>query len=108
LALNSKSGKRDNRFAVVMCLSFALGMAVALVVFFLWRSRPEHLQPAAVAAALVVCPPFILSYAIGAIPDSAFALVLGAGTIIFANAFLYAGVAAGIYAVVTMVRKRKV
>jgi hypothetical protein len=91
-----------------MCLSFALGMAVALIVFFLWRSHPEAFQPAAIAAALVVCPPFILSYAIGAIPDSAFALVLGAGTIIFANASLYAGVAAGIYAIVTMVSKKKV
>ncbi len=91
-----------------MCLSFALGMAVALIVFFLWRSHPEAFQPATIAAALVVCPPFILSYAIGAIPDSAFALVLGAGTIIFANASLYAGVAAGIYAIVTMVSKKKV
>ncbi len=91
-----------------MCLSFALGMAVALIVFFLWRSHPEDFHPVAAAVALVVCPPFILSYAIAATPDSAFALVLGAGTIVFANAFLYAGVAAGIYAVVTMVGKRKV
>ena len=91
-----------------MCLSFALGMAVALVVFFLWRFHPEDFQPVLAAAALVICPPFILSYAIGAIPDSAFALILGAGTIIFANAILYAGAAAGIYAVVTLLSKKKV
>ena len=108
MALTSRPGKRDNRFTIVLCLSFALGMAVALVVFFLWRFHPEDFRPVLAVAALVVCPPFILSYAIGAIPDSAFALILGAGTIVFANAFLYAGVASGIYAVVTMLSKRKV
>jgi hypothetical protein len=91
---------------MVMGLSFALGVLVALVVFFLWRAHPEAFQNWPAAAALVVCPPFILSYAIGPIPDSAFALVLGVGTIILANAFLYAGVAAGVYAVLTVAGKR--
>ncbi len=104
---NSQSGASHKRFVLVMCLSFALGMVVALVVFFLWRAHPVDFQPWAGAAALLACPPFILSYAIGATPDSDFALVLGVGTILLANAFLYAGVAAGIYAVVTVVRKRK-
>ena len=91
-----------------MSLSFVLGMVVALVVYFLWRSQPANFQHlAAAVAALVVCPPFVLSYAIGPTPDSAFAIVLGVGTIIFANAFLYAGVAAGIYAVLTLRKKRK-
>ncbi len=91
----------------MMCLSFALGTVVALVVFFQWRSHPEDFQRlSAAAVALVVCPPFILSYAIGPASDSAFAIVLGVGTIVFANAFLYAGVAAGIYAVLTAINKK--
>ena len=89
-----------------MFLSFALGMAVALAVYFLWRSNPANFQHWSAAAALVVCPPFVLSYAIGATPDSAFAIVLGVGTIVFANACLYAGVAAGVYAVLTMRTKK--
>ena len=106
--MNSQSGQSDNRFAAVMSLSFVLGMVVALAVYFLWRSHPANFQHlSAAAAALLVCPPFVLSYAIGPTPDSAFAIVLGVGTIIFANAFLYAGVAAGIYAVLTLRRKRK-
>ena len=86
-----------------MVASFALGMLVALGVYLLWISRAANLS----AAVLVVCPPFILSYAIAAAPDSTFAVVLGVGTIIFANGCLYAGVAAGIYAAVTALKKRK-
>ena len=106
-SLNSQSGKNGNRFVIVMFLSFALGMVVALVVYFLWRSHPADFQHWSATAALVVCPPFVLSYAIGATPESDFALVLGVGTIVVANAFLYAGVAAGIYAVWTVLSKRK-
>ncbi len=91
-----------------MCLSFVLGMAVALGVYFLWRAHPENFQySSAAAAALAVCPPFVLSFAFGPTPESALALVLVAGTIVFANAFLYAGVAAGIYAALTLRKKRK-
>jgi hypothetical protein len=85
-----------------MFCSFVLGLMVGLAVYFLWMSRAANLS----AAVLIVCPPFILSYAIGAAPDSAFAAVLGAGTIILANGFLYAGVTAGIYAAGTMFRNR--
>ena len=104
--MNSQSGTSHRRFVMVLCLSFTLGVVVALVVFFLWRAHPADFQNWSAAAALLVCPPFVLSYVIGPTPDSAFALVLGVGTIILANAFLYAGVAAGVYAVVTMVGKK--
>jgi hypothetical protein len=107
LKSNSQSVQSHRRFVVVMFLSFVLGMAVALAVYFLWRTHPAGFQHLSTAAALVVCPPFVLSYAIGATPDSAFVIVLGVGTIVFANACLYAGVAAGIYAVLTMRRKKK-
>ncbi len=92
-----------------MVLSFGLGLAVALGVYLFWRSHAAVMQSEAVfkAVALTVCPPFILSVAIGPRPDSGLELVLTAGTILFANAFLYAGVAAGLYAVVTMLGRRK-
>ena len=104
----SPSGKRDNRFVLVLFLSFALGVVVGMVVFLLWRSHPADFRNWTAVVALVVCPPFILSYAIAATPDSAFAIVLGVGTIIFANGCLYAGVAAGMYAVLTVIRKKRV
>ena len=106
--MNSQTGKTKDRFLVVMSLSFVLGMAVALGVYFLWRSHPENFHHfSAAAAALAVCPPFVLSFAFGPAQESDLALVLIVGTIVFANAFLYAGVAAGIYAVLTLRRKRK-
>jgi hypothetical protein len=105
--LNLKSGESAKRFVFVMVLSFVLGVVVGWMVFFLWRSHPADFQHWSAAAAFVICPPFVLSYAIGAAPDSAFALVLGVGTILFANGFLYAGVAAGIYAVVTVLAAKR-
>jgi hypothetical protein len=88
-----------------MFCSFVLGLMVGLAVFLFWRSHGANLQPAPKAMILVVCPPFILSYAIGSAPDSAFAAVLGMATIVLANGFLYAGVAAGMYAVMTMLAR---
>ena len=94
---------------MVMVLSFVLGMAVALGVYLVWRSHagsPQN-QGLFTAIALTICPPFILSFAIGPKPDSDLALVLTVGTILLANGCLYAGVAAGLYAVVTVVTKKK-
>jgi len=84
-------------------------MAVALGVYFAWRSHvvPPGLQAIFTAIALFVCPPFVLSFAVGPAPDSDLALTLVVGTIIFANAFLYAGVAAGGYFVVTTVMRKR-
>lgn len=96
------SAGSNRRVVVVMIASFVLGMLVALAVYLSWVSHAANLS----AWVLIVCPPFILSYAIAAAPDSAFAVVLGVGTIIFANGCLYAGVAAGVYAAVTLLATR--
>jgi hypothetical protein len=98
------SEPKDKHLKGVLLGSFGLGMAVALVVYFAWRRHlvPPDLYGMFSAIALSVCPPFVLSFAIGPAPDSNLALGLVVGTIVFANAFLYAGVAAGGYAVATM------
>ena len=100
--VTSPQAPSHRRVVGVLAVSFALGMAVGLAVYLLWVSRGASLS----TAVLVVCPPFILSYAIAANPDSAFAVVLGLATIIFANGCLYAGVAAGIYAAATLLATR--
>jgi hypothetical protein len=104
--LNSLPAKSNRRFVVIMICSFMLGMGVGLAVYFFWRAHAAYLRPASNSMVLVVCPPFILSYAIGPVPDSAFSAVLGVGTIVLANGFLYAGVTAGIYAMRKLPRKR--
>jgi hypothetical protein len=94
---------------MVLSLSFVLGMAVALAVYFAWRINVGELQAHGflTAMALIICPPFVLSLVIGPIPDSDLALVLTVGTIVFANAFLYAGAAAGGYFIFTLITKKR-
>jgi hypothetical protein len=105
----TQSQKTDNaNLAMVLSLSFVLGMAVALAVYFAWRLNAGELQAHGflTAIGLIICPPFVLSLVIGPIPDSDLALVLVVGTIVFANAFLYAGAAAGGYFIFTLITKK--
>jgi hypothetical protein len=105
----ARGRSKENRLVIVLSFSVVLGMAVALGVYYAWTSgviAPGLEHPLTVAA-LVFCPPFILSLAVAPKPDSALAFVLVVGTIIFANAFLYAGVAAGAYFVVSIFVGRK-
>jgi hypothetical protein len=99
---------KDKYLKAVLAGSFGLGIIVALLVFFAWRLHvvPPDLYGMFSAVALLVCPPFVLSFAIGPGPDSDLALGLVVGTIVLSNAFLYAGVAAGIYAVMAVVLRR--
>jgi hypothetical protein len=102
--LNPQLQKADDRFVIAMSLSFVLGMAVGLATYLLWKLNavPVQLHGVFNTLALVVCPPFILSYVAAATPDSGMATALVSGTVVMANAFLYTGVAAGIYHVVIL------
>jgi hypothetical protein len=108
--LNQLRRTDNDSLLLVLSLSFVLGMAVALAVYFVWRLNVADLHSHGFlsAIALIVCPPYILSLVIGPIPDSDLALVLTVGTIVFANAFLYAGVAAGGYFIFTVMAKKRV
>lgn len=101
--------RRENYLVTVLSLSLVLGMAVALAVYLGWTSGviPRSLGHPLTVLALIVCPPFVLSLVVAPNPDSALALTLVVGTIVFANAFLYSGVAAGLYFVVSVVVRRK-
>ncbi len=100
---------KENYLVTVLGVSAVLGMAVAVAVYFAWKSHaiaPAWQGPFN-ALGLFVCPPFILALAINPIPDSDLALALVVGTIIFANAALYAGVASGGYFLVTVFGRQK-
>ncbi len=98
---------RTDHLVTVLSLSFVLGMAVGLGVYFLWGARAGELSLWLTVATIAICPPFILSVSVGSVPGYDLSLVLLVGTIAFANAFLYAGVAAGLYAVVSHLVKPK-
>ena len=87
--------RRDETFVIVMSMTAVLGMAVALVLIFLWRNHPAAVTHDGVYyLAVVLCPPFFLVGVVTAMAESTLAVVLTAGTIVFANGSLYAGVAA--------------
>lgn len=104
----TENAPKENHLLTVLSLASVLGMAVAIGVYLAWSHGV--LQPAfhdaASAVALFFCPPFILSIVVGPTADADLAEALVIGTIVFANAFLYAGVAAGGYFVVNLMRKR--
>jgi hypothetical protein len=105
----AQPARKENHLMTVISLSLVLGMAVALAIYFAWRL---HVVPAQLigpfnAIALLVCPPFVLSLVFGPATDSELSLGLIVGTIIFANAVLYAGVAAGAYFLFTTVLRKR-
>ncbi|MGC2109719.1 MAG: hypothetical protein WA655_09390 [Candidatus Korobacteraceae bacterium] len=108
MSVPQSSRSKENYLVMVLSVSFVLGMAVAVGVYFLWRSQvvSPALHSLFTGTALFVCPPFILSFVVGATPDSDLAWVLLVGAMVFGNGFLYAGVATGIYAAVTMLLPR--
>ena len=89
---------RSDTLTILMSVTVVLGMAVALVLIFLWRSYPATMtQNGAYHLAVALCPPFFLVGVVSAMTESTLAVVLTAGTIVVANGSLYAGLAALIY-----------
>ena len=105
-----QSAGKENYLLTVLSVAFVLGIAVAIAVYVAW-SRGVLAAPGqglSSVIGLLFCPPFILTVAVGPTAEPDLASVLVVGAIIFANACLYAGVAAGGYYVVElMVRRRK-
>jgi hypothetical protein len=106
------SGKKpgETYLVLVLALSTVCGMAVSIAVYYGWSKGAilPGLRHPLTATSLLFCPPFILSLEVAPVADSPLSLTLVLGTIIFANAFLYAGVAAALYSVVsTMVKHRR-
>lgn len=99
---------RDDAFVVVMSVTVVLGMVVGLVLVFLWRSHPATMaQSGTYRLAVVLCPPFFLVNVVAAMTESTLAVVLTAGTIVFANGSLYAGVAALAYWAMSIPRRSR-
>jgi len=107
--VTQQPASKDNYLVTVLSISFVLGMGVAIGIYTAWRSGAiaPGFHTALSALSLFVCPPFVLSVAVGPAPAAGFALTLIVGTIVLANAFLYAGVAAGGYFVVSVMVKKK-
>ena len=107
--MQGPEGKEDY-LLTVLSISFVVGMAVAICIYLAWRSGAiaPGFPNALSALSLLVCPPFILAFIVGPATDTGLALALVAGTVVLANGFLYSGVGAGGYFIMTrMVRKKR-
>jgi hypothetical protein len=103
----SPSGyKRNDAFIVVLSFTLVAGMIVGLALCGLWRYHPSLLTGQARVAAVAICPPFLLAQVLEATTDSTLALIMTIGTIVFANAFLYAGLASFAYFLATVFLRR--
>ena len=105
------SAGANNRFLkAVLFGSFGLGMAVPWLCTLCGGSiRFRRVSYSLFSALALFGLPSLrsLSFAAGPAPDSGLALGLVVGTIVFANGFLYAGVAAGIYAAMVALLRRE-
>jgi hypothetical protein len=93
---------RNQSLVIVVSLTVVAGMAIALVVILLWTKYPALVAGGAgMRAAIGLCPPFMLVQVVGGTNDSTMGLIITTGTIVIANASLYAGLAAFVYWVMT-------
>ncbi len=100
---------RDKYFLTVLSLAFFVGVAIAIGVYVAWVRGilPPALSGGVSAVALLFCPPYILTIAVGPMADAQLMAAVTVGSIVFGNGFLYAGVAAGLYYVVRLILNRK-
>ncbi len=93
---------RKNRiFLVLIAFAFLVGVAVAVALCWMWRYHPGTITPEIRVAAVAVCPPFLLAQILEDMAESPLTLFMTLFTIVFANGFLYAGLASFVYFLVT-------
>jgi hypothetical protein len=100
--------RKENHLVTILSIAIVLGMAVAIAIYLAWSHGmlPPAFHGAASMAALFLCPPYILSIAVGPTAEADLMVVVTAGAMVFGNGFLYAGFAAGAYYVFTLMAKR--
>lgn len=97
---------KNKPFLTVLFLAFGVGLAVAVALCVMWRYHPDAISALVRVAAIAICPPFMLAGILEATSDNTLALIMTVGTIIFANGFLYAGLASFAYFLMTVFMRR--
>lgn len=100
--MSASPANKNKPYLTVLLLAFVLGLAVAVTLCAVWRYHPDVFSAQARVAAIAVCPPFLLAGILEATADSTLAVIMTVGTIIFANGFLYAGLASFAYFLMTV------
>ena len=105
--MSADSRSKHAQFLKLVALAFVVGFALAVALCTVWRNQPNVFTPPVRVAAVVVCPPFLLAEVLEATSDTTLALIITIGTIVFANAFLYAGLASFVYFLISILFPRR-
>ncbi len=105
--MNSTPPNKNKPFLTVVILAFVVGLALAVLLCVIWRYHPDVFTAPVRVAAIVICPPFLLVGILEATAEGALPLIMTVGTIIFANGFLYAGLASFVYFLMTVFLRRR-
>ncbi len=85
---------KHNTTIMVLSIAVVAGMAIGVLIVLLWMKYPSAVAyGAGMRAAVAVCPPFMLIQVVGGTGDTTMGLIITTGTIVIANASLYAGLA---------------
>ena len=105
--MSAAPANKHKPFLTVLILAFVVGLAIAVILCAIWRSHPDAFSTQMRIAAIAICPPFLLAGILEATVDSTLALIMTVGTIIFANGFLYAGLASFAYFLMTVFLRKQ-
>ncbi len=104
--MSSRPANKNKPFLTVLFLAFGVGLAVAVALCAVWRYHPDVFGAQVRVAAIAICPPFLLIGVMEATAENTLAVIMTVGTIIFANGFLYAGLASFAYFLATVVLRK--
>ena len=105
--MSSSPTNKNKSFLTIVILAFVVGLAIAVSLCAVWRYHPDVFTAQARVAAIAICPPFLLAGIMDATSDATLALIMTVGTIIFANGFLYAGLASFVYFLMTVFLRKQ-
>ncbi len=89
--------KKDDAFLILLAIAFVVGLGVGIALCIIWRHDPAVFNAPIRFASIAICPPFLLAGILEATAETTLTLFMTLGTIIFANGFLYAGLASFAY-----------
>jgi hypothetical protein len=105
--MNPDARRKYDLFFKVLAGAFGVGFVVAVILCWVWRYHPAAFTEQVRLAAIAICPPFLLAGILEATSDAPLAVIITVPSIVFANGFLYAGLASFVYFLGTVFFSRR-
>ncbi len=105
--MGPQRNKKHDAFLILLSIAFVVGLGIGIALCVIWSYHPAVFNAQVRFAAIAICPPFMLAGILEATAETTLTLFMTIGTIIFANGFLYAGLASFVYFLMTVWMRRK-